>query len=172
MAFCGKCGTQLPEGSNACPSCGAPVNEGNTQQTGSTQQQSGFNAAVNNFTNTADSTNDFDPADIQNNKVMAILAYIGILFLVPLLAAKDSKFAQFHANQGLVLFLTGIVSSIAIGIVSAILMWIPVIGLLIITLVGIAVSVTLLIFMILGIVNAAQGKAKELPIIGKISIIK
>ena len=32
---------------------------------------------------------------------MAILAYFGILVLIPILAAKDSKFARFHANQGL-----------------------------------------------------------------------
>ncbi len=25
--FCGKCGTSIPEGANACPNCGAPVSE-------------------------------------------------------------------------------------------------------------------------------------------------
>ena len=38
------------------------------------------------------------PEDVQNNKVFAILAYIGILVLVPIFAAKESKFARFHAN--------------------------------------------------------------------------
>ena len=95
---------------------------------------------------------------------MAVLAYIGILFLIPLLAAKDSKFARFHANQGLILFLAGIVASIASGI----LVWIPVIGWLI----SILLSIALLVFMILGIVNAAQGKAKELPLIGGIKILQ
>ena len=167
MAFCGKCGTQIPEGSSACPGCGAAVNE--TAQTGAQQNtqgsaQNNFNAAINNFTNTKDTTGEFDPADIQNNKVMAVLAYIGILFLIPLLAAKDSKFARFHANQGLILFLAGIVASIASGI----LVWIPVIGWLI----SILLSIALLVFMILGIVNAAQGKAKELPLIGGIKILQ
>ena len=46
-----------------------------------------------------------DPNDVQSNKVMAILAYFGILFLIPLLAAKESPFARYHTNQGLVLFL-------------------------------------------------------------------
>ena len=159
MAFCGKCGTQIPEGSSACPSCGAAVND--TAQNGTQQNntQNSFNAAVNTFTNTKDTTGEFDPADIQNNKIMAVLAYIGILFLVPLLAAKDSKFARFHANQGLVLL---------VGIASGILLWIPVIGWLI----SVLLSIALLVFMILGIVNAAQGKAKELPLIGSIKIIQ
>ena len=55
MAFCGKCGTQIPEGSSACPSCGAAVND--TAQNGTQQNntQNSFNAAVNTFTNTKDS---------------------------------------------------------------------------------------------------------------------
>ena len=166
MAFCGKCGTQLPEGSNACPNCGAATNP-NAQQNGAQQQntqQGGFNAAVNNFTNTKNTTGEFDPADIQNNKIMAVLAYIGILFLVPLLAAKDSKFARFHANQGLVLFLTDII----VGIASGILVWIPIIGWLI----SLVLSIALFVFMIIGIVNAAQGQAKELPLIGSIKIVQ
>ena len=36
-----------------------------------------------------------DPNDVQSNKVMAILAYFGILFLIPLLAAKESAGAYF-----------------------------------------------------------------------------
>ncbi len=166
MAFCGKCGTQLPEGSNACPNCGAATNP-NAQQNGAQQQntqQGGFNAAVNNFTNTKNTTGEFDPADIQNNKIMAVLAYIGILFLVPLLAAKDSKFARFHVNQGLVLFLADII----VGIASGILVWIPIIGWLI----SLVLSIALFVFMIIGIVNAAQGQAKELPLIGSIKIVQ
>lgn len=40
--------------------------------------------------------------DAQENKGMAVLAYL--IFLIPLLAAKESKFARYHTNQGLVLF--------------------------------------------------------------------
>ncbi|MEI8042594.1 MAG: DUF4339 domain-containing protein [Verrucomicrobiota bacterium] len=41
-----------------------------------------------------------DPADVDKNKIFAVLAYLGILFLVPLLAAKESRFARYHTNQG------------------------------------------------------------------------
>ena len=63
----------------------------------------------------------FDSADIEQNKVMAVLAYIGPLVLVPILAAKDSKFAKFHANQGLTLFICSFVYCIAVFIISFIL---------------------------------------------------
>ena len=64
---------------------------------------------------------------MENNKIMAAISYIWILFLVPLFAAKDDAFARFHANQGLLLFL----ASIVLGIIGVI----PVIG-TIIALVG------------------------------------
>ena len=47
-----------------------------------------------------------DPDDAEKNKIFGILAYLGILCLVPIFAAKDSPFAKYHANQGLVLLLT------------------------------------------------------------------
>ena len=59
--------------------------------------------------NTADTTNEHNPQDIEQNKVMAILAYLGILVLIPLFAAKESKFARFHTNQGLILCICGII---------------------------------------------------------------
>lgn len=101
-----------------------------------------------------------DPADVEKNKVMAILAYI--IFFIPLLAAKESKFAMYHANQGLVLFLL----AIAVSIVGSI---IPLLGWFVILPIG---SLLVLILAILGIVNAAKGEMKPLPVIGKISIIK
>ena len=42
----------------------------------------------------------FDKQDIPNNKAMTILAYFNLLVLIPLLAAKESKFTSFHTNQG------------------------------------------------------------------------
>lgn len=42
--------------------------------------------------------------DVESNKSMAAMGYMWILCLVPLLTKQKSKFAQFHAKQGLVLF--------------------------------------------------------------------
>ncbi len=101
-----------------------------------------------------------------DEKVFGVLAYIGILFLVPLLAGK-TEFSKFHANQGLVLF----IAEIAVNIVAGIITLIPIIG-WIIGLLFWAVDIFWLVLMIMGIVNACQGEMKELPLIGKIRIIK
>ncbi|MFD1039762.1 DUF4870 domain-containing protein [Virgibacillus byunsanensis] len=101
-----------------------------------------------------------ETADVKENKGMAILAYI--IFFIPLLAAKDSKFAMYHANQGLVLFLT----AMAVYIVGTI---IPIIGWLLILPIG---SLLMLVLAVIGIINAANGKTKQLPMIGKIQILK
>ena len=97
-------------------------------------------------------------SDAEENKVFAILAYIGILVLVPILAAPNSKFARYHANQGLILLIVGVVLSI----VGALLNLIPVVGWVFMLL----FEVAWLILAILGIVNAAKGEEKPLPVIG------
>ncbi|AET66128.1 putative membrane protein [Desulfosporosinus orientis DSM 765] len=101
-----------------------------------------------------------DPADVENNKVMAVLAYI--LFFIPLLAARESRFAMFHANQGLILFLAALI----VNVVGTI---IPIIGWLIIIPIG---NLAVLIGAILGIIKAAGGKMERLPLFGKYDLIK
>lgn len=128
---------------------------------------SDLNEKFEKFNDTPDTTNEFEPEDIEKNKLMAVFAYLSWLVIIPIIAAKDSKFAKFHANQGLVLA----ISEVIIGIVMGVLRDIPVVG-FIFSLVGGAVSVVCFVLTILGLVNAATGKAKELPIIGKIRIIK
>lgn len=93
--------------------------------------------------------------DIDENKLMAVLGYLGLLLLIPLLAKKDSAYAQFHAKQGLVL----LIAYFACGIV----MMIPVVGWII----GTLGMLGCFIFFIMGIVNAFSGKMNELPLIGK-----
>lgn len=95
-----------------------------------------------------------------NDKVFGILSYFGILWLIGLLAGK-TEFAKFHANQGLVLFIAGLI----IGAVSAI----PILGWFIVAPLG---SIATLVLAIMGIVNAAKGEMKPLPVIGKFQIIK
>jgi len=89
-----------------------------------------------------------------DKNMIAIFSYIGILFLVPLLAAKDSPFAQFHAKQGLVLFIAEIATML--------IAWIPIIGWLI----GFIAWIIWLVLSIIGIINVVSGKQKPLPIVG------
>ena len=124
-------------------------------------------ADVNSFFDTPDTTAEYEPKDIQDNKIMAVLAYIGLLLLIPLFAAKNSKFARFHVNQGLPLMIVGL----AIGIISIPLGLIPIVRIITSIIFGLA-GLCVLALAILGIVNAATGKAKELPLVGKFKILK
>ena len=85
--YCKTCRQPLPHDARRCPNCGAPVEN--------TVPQSGAR----------DFTADYDPRDIQENRGWGILSYFGFLVLIPIFAARNSYFARFHANQGLVLFL-------------------------------------------------------------------
>lgn len=103
--------------------------------------------------------------DIASNRVYGILSYIGILWLVGLFAAKDSKYTKFHVNQGIVLTIFAVGYNLATTILTAILRLIHIgwLGGLLMSVGEIAV----LGLMAFGIVFAAKGRAKELPLIGR-----
>jgi uncharacterized membrane protein len=103
-------------------------------------------------------------SDVENNKALAIVGYIvPILFFIPLLTeANTSPFAKFHSNQQLLLLL----ACIAVQIVG---MMIPIIGWFLILPFG---SLALIVIAIIGIINAAKGEMKKLPLIGGFELIK
>jgi len=163
MAKCSRCGTEVANNVKFCPTCGNNLLAGQQQQQQRNNQN--INQTIQNFNNTNDHTSQFNKADVEQNKIMAVFAYFGILFIIPLLAAPNSQYAKFHANQGLVLFICEIIVSVVSGIVTGILWFIgPIVGSLL--------GLLIFILMIIGIINASQGNAKELPLIGGIKIIK
>lgn len=168
MAFCSKCGAQLSDGEKFCSSCGAPIGDTAKENANTTQPvQTDFSQKIAGLNNTADTTAEYDAQDIRNNKAMAILAYLSWLVLIPLFAAKESKFARFHCNQGVVLAVAEIIAVIVLSILDGL----PLIG-WIFSIAGSLLGLVCFIFAVLGIINAANGKAKELPIIGKFKILK
>ena len=52
-----------------------------------------------------------DPREVEANKVLAAISYLGLLCLVPLFLKKSSPYVQFHAKQGLVLLIAEIIIS-------------------------------------------------------------
>lgn len=89
----------------------------------------------------------------QKNVGMAVLSYLGILVLIPLLTdAKKDPFVKFHIKQGLVLLIADIVASFII--------WVPFIGWIL--------WLGIVVLLIIGIINAANGQEKELPVIGSL----
>ena len=95
MAFCGNCGTKVEDGKKFCPECGTVMEAKAPQQQPQPQQQAPQQAQPQvqyqqpvqaqpapNAKGGATYTAQFAPADIEANKIMAVLAYI--LFLIPL----------------------------------------------------------------------------------------
>lgn len=116
----------------------------------------------------------FTTEDVKRNKIYGILAYLGILVLVPILGARDSLYAKFHANQGLCLLIFSVVLSLAGRIVTFVLK-VATFGLmnnLIHSLIFTAIGVIELVLMIIGIVNACSGEAKRLPLIGGFTLLR
>lgn len=101
-------------------------------------------------------TDQFDPGEMEEQKVVSILVFfIEFLFFIPIVSYKDSAYAKTVANQTLTLFVAGIVSRI----IGKILGYIPVLG-------GIAawlISIALLVLAITKIIDAANGKIRNLP---------
>ena len=161
MAFCRNCGAQLSYGTSFCPTCGTPVANPAQQPDPAFHRQN----------NPIGDPDGFSAQDAKQNKVMAILAYLGILVLVPIFTAKESRFARFHANQGLILLICEAAYTVIYRIVSTILNEISSAFSLVSALLGL-VSVLFLVLVIIGIVNAAGGKMKKLPVIGDFRILK
>ena len=90
---------------------------------------------------------------IKEGKVFAIVAYLGILCLLPLLLKKENKFALHHGKQGLVLFIGEVIGSI-IGVL-------PLIGWVLFPFLMLA----FFIISIIGIIQAASGNYWRAPII-------
>ena len=186
MSYCRECGAYIPDGENRCLACGWTEKTASGAQTQREQkrEKKAENSAENHKNNNncrrnysyggredrrgADryySASDASTprqnyardysADAKKNRGLACLCYLGPLFILSWLLKPDSKFVKYHINQGLLLFLCWIV----IGVFD----FVPFMSL---------ANIVAFVFMIMGIVNASEGKRKPLPIIGDITLIK
>ena len=144
MKYCSNCGSPMEDGSKFCTACGAPADPANKAAAPGREEQMYEEAPVHG-----------PDRDVQENRIWAVLAYLGVLVLVPLLVAKDSPFARFHTNQGLVL----LIASAVVTVLSKLAFFA---GLL---------SLPLFVFAIMGIINALRGQEKELPLIGHFRLL-
>ncbi len=162
MGVCKKCGTNIWPGVQICPSCGAAVDNEKSAGRGRTVPIGKWGA---------DRTAQFDSGDIAENKAAATLSYFGLLVAVPLFMAKGSKYARWHAGQGLALLAASVIYSIAYSVLAGLLLsvsWEFYYALRIIRLAWLAFP----LLSVLGAANAINGKAAELPVIGKIRLLK
>jgi uncharacterized membrane protein len=89
-----------------------------------------------------------------NKKLYCVLSYFFILWLVGLIQMPNDPDVRFH---------------VAAAIVSVLGSVIPILGWFIIAPVG---GIAVLVLAIMGIINAVNNQQKELPLIGKIKILK
>lgn len=86
--------------------------------------------------------------DARDNKLWALLSYLGALVVLPLLFKKESAFVQFHAKQGIV-----ILGGWVLG-------WLPF---------GFVFAIAAIVFSIVGIISVLKGEKKVLPVIGELA---
>ena len=100
------------------------------------------------------SGDDFSKEDVLDGKMYAVLAYLSIFCIVPLILKKNNAFVLSHGRQGLVLF----VAEVASLVVSIIFPW--------------ALRPFLFIlfgFSFWGMVVAIRGQFVELPLVASIA---
>lgn len=109
----------------------------------------------------SDHTNEFDPRDIADNKLFAVLPYFTfILGIIVALLVRESAYTKFHAKNAI---------RIEIALILALIPSIvPVVGWLVTGILLVIISIV----KILAIVSCFQGQAKDLPIIGNIAFLK
>ncbi len=166
MAFCRKCGIEIEDSAKFCPACGEPTHD-DPFETAKNTAESKFNE----LNDTEDCTDKYEKSDIEDNKIISLFAYAGILILVPVIGAKGSPFAQFHIAQGINLIIAEVIIAAAIGVLSAIFSFSASLGAIISIISGVT-ELAILALIIIGVINCLNGRAKELPVIGKWKIIK
>lgn len=119
-----------------------------------------------------DRTHEFNRNDIEDNKGISCFAYFGFMFIMPLWAASDSPYAQFHANQGIILAMNELFMCIMIFVSHMLVPCAPEIFRVLRTILCFVLFIGMLFYVTYGVANTMRGKAKELPIIGKVKFIR
>jgi uncharacterized membrane protein len=88
------------------------------------------------------------------SKMLALLSYMGVLCLVPLVVNKTNEFVTFHARQGLVLWIWGVLAIFGL--------YVPVVGPLFFS----VSALLIMAFSLAGLVSVLLTKAWKLPMVG------
>ena len=163
MNCCPKCGSPVQDGMRFCPGCGERITQESYSQS---YYQDGMNYGCQGQVSD-------EVVDIQKNKVLAACSYFGVLVLLPLFLSRESPFARFHANQGLVLLLGEIICQAVSRGMHMLQEWgWPFWGF---GLMGGALDILNLVFLVFsiwGVINVCTGKYAEIPVIGSIQLLK
>ena len=173
--FCRNCGAPLSEGAVMCKYCLTPVGADALDGAGSgngavdlVKHKDRENGAAGHAGTVGMEKKDFGKEDgirrlLNPDMIYAVMAYLGLAVLVPILLRLNVKFVRFHVNQGLVLFLAESLLAVLYGFVGGIPILAMIVSLLRLLCLGL---------MVLGAVSAVRGSEKPLPVVGKIHLIK
>ena len=170
MKTCPKCNTQLADHAMFCTNCGTSFQNANPQP----QQNAYQNNAQQNYAqpvapvvNIYDHTAEFDPQDVHDNKIFAILCYImGIVGIIVALLARNSvnsPYLSFHIKQALKITIT----TILVGVISGLLAWTC-----IVPIAGMVCIVILEVVSIICFFQTCSNKSVEAPIVRSLPFLK
>lgn len=170
MAFCSNCGSECVTGAKYCPNCGQATAQAAGPQFSSEGQYQQPRQRV--YASP-------EEKDIAENKVFAILSYFFLLVLVPIFAAPKSRFARFHANIGLNIAICEAAVMIIFEVIKAVAFnsWYYILygfstGRVVVSVIEWILLIALFVFAVIGIVDAAQGKMRDIPVFSKIKLLK
>lgn len=134
---------------------GMPYGNPNQQMNGMPQQA---------YFDPKDHTAEYDPKDISDNKVMAMLPYLlgTVGIIIALLASRESAYTSFHVHQALKIT----VVNVLVGIITALLFWT-----IIVPIAGGICMIILLVVRIICFFQICSGKAKEAPIVSSFGFL-
>ncbi len=136
--------------------------------------KNGENTSTNN-SNTSSNITSNQPITSDEDKTVAILAYITLIgFIIAIVqhSSNKTKLGAYHLRQVVGLMITGVAMSIVLVLIS-----LPMLGMrtsdladyaLFIYLISFVIWIGLLVCLIISIINAANGRLKPAPIFGRL----
>lgn len=189
MSYCSKCGSYIPDSALKCPACGKlKIGAAETAQQAERQSkpQSGFDrtsAPPQSYRygysqseqqtsgesrpqrdqyeryRTDDYSGTAPGGDIEENKALGAISYLGPLVVLSMILKPNSPFVRFHANQSIALMIFSVLCSLC--------RFVPFFGWMI----GIFGGIFTLVNVFRGFFSAMNGQMKKLPIVGDIHIL-
>lgn len=161
MKNCPTCNAQLNDDVVFCPNCGTNFNAGPAPTPQPEMQQQTQQPVYDKY----DHTSEFDPADISDGKVFAMLPYLLSILgvIVAVLCRKDNPYVDFHVKEALKLTVIE-AFLVVVGAVLSFTLIIPAAA-------GICVIIVA-VLQIIAFFQVCGGKAKEPGIIREFKMFK